>query len=328
MTRPGFSLIEIIIALAISSFVGIMVFNTISLLQQSSKRYNQLITIDSQQQMLFCQMQKDISAMVIPLYGFLPDAKAGNQVDKKDEQEKAQQEYLKKFGLQIEVERENVKSLSFVTTSLLSVYGAKKPRLARVRYLMVPDANHQNYFTLMRQESPELSMQDFERSIAENKNFSHAIAFGIKSSSIICISITLNENERKFEEVSSWSITELLKKQPQANAQGAGPQGKVEQPIALPQIITFKGVMGDFSTDHEHPFSYSFFIPVDPKMNVQQPQKNQEPEKAPAPKQNQTAVPPSQPVGKLPLPAQPQQNGLLKQLEIPKLNFNVPGAKA
>ncbi len=170
--RPGFSLIEIIIALAISSFVGIMVFNTISVLQQSSKRYNQLITVDGQQQMLFSQMQKDISAMVVPLYGFVPDPKA-----KKEDQEKAQQEYFKRFGLQIEVENEKLKSLSFVTTNILNVYGEKtvrhsvpKARLARVRYLMEPDPNHQNYFTLIRQESPKLAMQDFERALADNKN--------------------------------------------------------------------------------------------------------------------------------------------------------------
>ncbi len=321
--RPGFSLIEIIIALAISSFVGIMVFNTISLLQQSSKRYNQLITIDGQQQMLFSQMQKDISAMAVPLYGFVPDPKA-----KKEEQEKAQQEYFKRFGLQIEIENEHLKSLSFVTTSLLSVYGSKKPRLARVRYLMVPDANHQNYFTLMRQESPELAMADFERSISENKNFSHAIAFGIKSSSIICISITQQDNEDaagqgapKVEEVSSWSFADLLKKQPQQ-----GQQGRIEQPIALPQIITFKGVMGDFESDHEHPFSYSFFIPVDPKIK-QQIQENKEPVKS------ETSTGGTKPalqsaVQQPPLfTGQPKSNGLLGQLEMPKFDFKGLGVK-
>ncbi len=268
MIRPGFSLIEIIIALAISSFVGIMVFNTVWLLQQSSKRYNQLITIDSQQQILFSQMQKDISSMVVPLYGFIPNPK-----EKREDQEKAQQEYFKKFGLQIEIENEKFKNLSFVTTTILGVYGAKKPRLARVRYLMIPDANHQNYFTLMRQESPELSMSDFERSIAENKNFSHAIAFGIKTSSISCTSIAMHEDQKKVEEVSSWSLTELAKKQQQPDA-----QGKIEQPIALPQIITFNGVMGDFTSDHEHPFSYSFFISIDPRIKPQQ-QENKEPAK-------------------------------------------------
>ncbi len=310
--RPGFSLIEIIIALAISSFVGIMVFNTISLLQQSSRRYNQLITVDSQQQMLFSQMQKDISSMAVPLYGFIPNPK-----EKKEEQEKAQQEYFKKFGLQIEVENEKLKSLSFVTTNLLGVYGSKKPRLARVRYLMVPDAHHQNYFTLMRQESSELSMPDFEREIGQNKNYSHAIAFGIKTSSILCTSITVKDNEKKVEEVSSWSFAELLKKQPQPNA-----QGKVEQPIALPQIITFSGAMGDFTSEHEHPFSYSFFIPIDPKIKQLVPE-NKEPAKAEAPTagakaSGQTA----QQAAKSADQTQIKPNGLLKQLELQK-----PGGK-
>jgi prepilin-type N-terminal cleavage/methylation domain-containing protein len=309
MMRPGFSLIEIIIALAISSFVGIMVFNTISLLQQSSRRYNQLITTDGQQQILFSQMQKDISSMVLPLYGFIANSK-----DKKEEQEKAQQEYFNRFGLQIEIENERLKSLTFVTTSILGVYGSKKPRLARVRYLMVPDVNHKNYFTLMRQESPALSMQDFERDIEQNKNYSHAIAFGIKSSSIACISITMKENEKKVEETSSWAFAEILKKQ-----QKPGAQGKIEQPIALPQIITINGIMGDFVSEYEHPFSYSFFIPIDPKIKQQLQEKKEpaQPEtptagaKAPEQTAQQAAKPADQ--------TQAKSNGLLKQLENQKL---------
>jgi hypothetical protein len=257
--------------------------------------------------MLFSQMQKDISAMVVPLYGFVPDPKDDGPKDKKEQQEKAQQEYFKRFGLQIEVESEKVKSISFVTTNLLSVYGSHKPRLARVRYLMVPDTTHVNYFTLMRQESPEIEIKDFERDIAEHKNYSHAIAFGIKSSSIACISITMHDKEKKVEEVSSWSFAELLKKQKPA----AG-KDKVEQPIALPQIITLSGIMGDMNSDHEHPFSYSFFIPIDSKLNPQQPE-TKEPEKPETPKETKA------PAGKPATPAVPavtKPGGLLSQIGV------------
>lgn len=271
MMRPGFSLLEIIIALAISSFVGIMIFNTISLLQRSSSRYNQLITIDSQQQLLFAYMQKDISAMVLPLWGF-----TANQKDKKEEQEKAQQEYVKRFGLQIEVENERLKSMSFVTTSILPTYGPPKARLARVRYILLPDEKHDGFFTLMRQESPELAMQDFERT-----HSSYAIAFGIKSCTIACTSITEKDNERKVEEVSSWTFAESLKQQPQAQ-QGM----RVEQPIALPQIITLAGTMGELTSVHEHPFSYVFSIPIDPKIKSQIQEKQEA-----APGQKTGAVP-------------------------------------
>lgn len=278
MMRPGFSLLEIIIALAISSFVGIMIFNTISLLQRASSRYNQLITIDSQQQLLFSHMQKDISSMVLPLWGFAP-----NQKDKKEEQEKAQQDYIKRFGLQIEVENERLKSLSFVTTSVLRTYGPPKTRLARVRYILLPDAKHEGFFTLMRQESPELAMQDFERT-----HTAYAIAFGIKACTIACTSIIESDqdNKRKIEEVSSWTFAESLKQQPQAQ-QGM----RVEQPIALPQIITLAGTMGDLTSEHEHPFSYVFSIPIDPRIKSQIPEKQETTKQPAAPGQKAGAAP-------------------------------------
>lgn len=83
MIRPGFSFIEIIIALAISSFVMLMIFNAISVIQRSTIENNNYINCANQQEILFKQLKKDISGIVVPLYGFIPLKK-----DKPEEQKK------------------------------------------------------------------------------------------------------------------------------------------------------------------------------------------------------------------------------------------------
>ena len=260
MMRPGFSLIEILVALTISSFVMQMVFTTISLLQKSARRYNELIASDSQQEMLFGQLQKDISGMVIPIYGFVASSK-----DKPEEQQKKQEQYNAQYGLQIEIENERLKSLSFVTTSVLGSYGVFKPRLARVRYLLTPEENS-SYFKLLRQESAELSLADFEKDNDKNKNFSHTIALGIKTCAINCTLIMQQDGKKKIEEVSSWSFAEQMKKQQKESPQKEGSE-RIEKKIELPSIISLKGSFVDETSKHEYPFNYSFFVPIDTRTN-------------------------------------------------------------
>lgn len=269
MIRPGFSLIEILIAMAISSFVMTMVFSTISMLQKSSSRYNELITVDSQQEILFSQLQKDIAGIVLPAYGFKASPK-----DKPEDAQKKQQEYYEKFTFQFEMVEDRLKMLTFVTTSILATYGAEKPHLVRVRYTLVPDERNNKYFTLMRQESTELLLQDFEKNSPPN----YAIGYGFKTCAIACTLISTDkDNKKKVEEVSSWDFAERIKKQDK----DAKSTEKIEQKIALPQIITFKGTMSDFISDYEYDFNYAFFVPIDPKLTQKtepkQEQKAEEP---------------------------------------------------
>ncbi len=297
--RPGFSLVEIIIALAISGFVMTIVFNTISLLQRSSKNYNELITIDSQQELLFGQLQKDISGMVIPLFGFVANSK-----QKSEEQQKKQEEYNARFGLQIEIEQERLKSLSFVTTSVLASYGTTKPRLARVRYMLLTEPAQPASFMLIRQESSELALADFEADMQKNSNGSYTIGTGFKTCAISCIIISQKDDKKKVEEVSSWSFAEQIKKQQSENSAGQ----RVEKKIELPQIITLKGSLIDETSGHEYAFDYSFFVPLDTRVSKKQEQKPEEKAPEGKPKTSQA-------------PSAPGMGATKPMVNLPKFNF-------
>lgn len=239
---PGFSLIEILIALAIGSFVMIMVFDTITSLQKSTQRYSELVTVDSQQERLYNQLQRDISGMVIPLFGFVPSPEKTPE-----EQKKEQQEYFAQYGLQCAIENDLIKNLTFVTTSILSVFGTTKPHLVRVQYTLEPDKVNAQYYTLMREEA---SLEKDTKTASAGKE-KYAIAFGIKTCGIQCITVSEQDGKRKIEEVASWSFDKNSKE-------------KQEKQIALPRIIILKGTMVDIASvvKREHEFEYAFFIPI------------------------------------------------------------------
>lgn len=251
MTRLGFSLIEIIIALAISSFIGIMTFNTISFLQGSSRRYNEIIVMQSQQEILLGQFQKDISGIVVPIYGFI-----SKKEEKPEEIEKFKKEYQALYGLRAELEGERLKSLSFVTTSALQSYGVTRPFLVRVQYLLHQDERDSRYFTLIRQESSQLGWSEFTKDVSQNKTLSHVLAFGIKTCILQCTIIKEVDGQTIVEEVSSWSFAEQVERASEAKSE------RVEQEILLPSLITLKGFMGDMTSGREYEYAYSASIPV------------------------------------------------------------------
>ncbi len=265
MMRSGFSLIEIIIALAISSFIGIMTFNTISFLQGSSRRYNEIIAMQSQQEILFGQFQKDISGMVIPLYGFI-----SKKEEKPAETEKLKKEYNALYSLRAELEGERLKSLSFITTSALQSYGVIRPFLVRVQYLLQQDENDSKYFTLIRQESSQLGWSEFVKDVAQNKTLSHALAFGIKTCMLQCTIIKKVDGQLTAEEVSSSAFAEQAERGDKAKGE------RVEQEILFPSLITLKGSMGNMASGNEYEYSYSVAVPVAPR-NIEKADEKQEP---------------------------------------------------
>lgn len=258
MTRPGFSLIEIIIALAISSFVSIMLFTTISLLQKTSRRYNEIISMLQQQEVMYAQLQKDITGMAIPLFGYKPNTK-----DTKEAQEKKQQEYFNTFMMQCDVETDRLKRLTFVTTSALQTFDAQKTGLVRVQYTLEPDKQNSAFFTLYRQESSKLGLKESEFT----KENAYILAWGIKTCTITFTVFKEEENgKRKVEQISSTAFANRVKEQAKKGE-------KIEEKIALPQMITLAGVMVDTNSLHEYPFTYTFAVPSAP---IESPKKQLE----------------------------------------------------
>lgn len=169
MIKPGFSLIEFLIASFISALLSAALFSVIFQINRVVNRVDNVCEIYTNAALIHDQMQRDISGAFVPQQGQLPD-----------EKEKAQPQAQQKEGAQQAAsgaaEKKNKQKLTkvfygagadqnleltFITSNPLQVYwsadvGGARPRVARVTYYLVADKERKDMFSLMRQESYDL----------------------------------------------------------------------------------------------------------------------------------------------------------------------------
>ena len=272
--RRGFSLIEVVIAVAVSSFLSIMVFQAVSLFQRSALRYHEMAQYVRQQELWYRELEKDLSATVIPLSGFTKEVK--KEVPQKDAQgvapqkqekasekgddfQKKNQEYAQKFSLHCTIENgangESLcRNITWVTTNVLRVYGQQKPLLVRVRYYVQPDPEYPGLYTLYRQELPILDMKEIEKVSIEPQHAGIPIAFHIKQLRVGFTSIERKGKELAVKELNVWTS-----KQKESKETKEPKEAEVKE-IPLPQMMSFSGTMVHPATQHEYP--YEFHIPL------------------------------------------------------------------
>lgn len=184
MMQRGVSLIELMIALVISSLLALMLFGILNQAGNSLKSVESIAATDLAIVSFYDRFERDITGAFIPAIGD-PDladkafAQQLKQAQEKEEKSQAQQQQQqpqntsaivpqkkpeKSVSLQdIQVKKvfvyeekdNNLAQFSFVTCNPVSSYREEKPRIVRVVYTLKPEAGTKNYI-LWRQESIKL----------------------------------------------------------------------------------------------------------------------------------------------------------------------------
>jgi len=172
MMQKGFSLIEVTFGLLISSMIALILFESLS---QSNKILSRVVSVSSIERkvaLMQHQLETDFSGMFPPRIIEKEDDEQESQdkdrekekspsSKKPDKKEKEQENGFKTFSFESD-DRGFVSILSFVTTNPLSVYQQPSPRAVRVAYRVIADPENQGKLLLIRQESEELSLKQFE----------------------------------------------------------------------------------------------------------------------------------------------------------------------
>lgn len=171
--NPGFSLIEVLIALAIASIIGVALFTSITQMSRMSGRLDVIMHDDDRMAVIQHQLKKDLSGAFVP-------TQAVEQPADKDKKNKKPLQKVFYSSLQ----EKNLNILTFITTNPLMSYGNARPRVARVVYKLVAEKEKGTapFYTLYRQQGNDL---DFEAYKQENaKNRAYPVAEHIKSLSV------------------------------------------------------------------------------------------------------------------------------------------------
>lgn len=193
MKRAGFTLIEIVISITLSSIVSLVLYN---MLNQSTKvvdNVNSFINLDNKTAILYNQLDRTISGAFCPITE-LPKSNISTSTlvstgtatnitqpkpDLNPEQKPQEKKKLEKIFYS-ENSGENLKILTLISTGALRAYGETGPKITRVVYRLVKDEQHNGFYKLLIQQNSKYLDLDILKP-ENSKTRSYELATGIKS---------------------------------------------------------------------------------------------------------------------------------------------------
>ncbi len=171
----GFSLLEVILAMAISISLTAILFQSLSQSNFVLQRIMNASSLNRKMTVVQQLLDREISGIIFPEFSWNDDTyQEDDQLKKEDKVEKESSEVSKnkkeeeskkdQFPLPFEYEFDelgNLKMFTFITTSPISVYGEPQTYMVRVMYSLQSDPEKKGQFILMHQQSENLDPKKF-----------------------------------------------------------------------------------------------------------------------------------------------------------------------
>ena len=252
----GFSLIEVILAMAIS--IGLMgiLFQSLT---QSNVVLQKVITFSALERKTTVLQQlwdREISGIIVPAMVWDENAQnqdaEGNQKesDSKDVAEKDQKESKDKTGSKDEKKEQkklpqpfvyemdeggNLKMFTFITTNSVAIYGEPQVRLVRVMYRLQPDPENPGTFIVLHQQSENLDPKKFSTG-SENGVRCYPVIDGVKK--LTCEFLVKKKDEKEKKEKEAYKKDE--KKETPAQESKDAKKDEKEAPKKVRQLQALK----------------------------------------------------------------------------------------
>jgi hypothetical protein len=275
MTRPGFSLIEIVIAFLLASTVTMALYQLLSQTQKAVSSIMRVIDLDTPLISFYTQLEKDITGMFAPRSSqeFFAQNKDNDSEQKKSQEkptensekkspEKPAQEHKEEGSKEKKIDnvfvlesKDTMFMCSFITTGAVqnfSVTGldTMQPFVRRVAYILEPHPERSDIKRLLyRHESTNLAVVTLEKTDFKP---TYVLLDSIKQ---LSIEITVYEYSKaepgkapKKPEpaiIERWNEQEIWQK----------------YKTLIPAYITFRGTVTDATGKHDYPFEFMFTVP-------------------------------------------------------------------
>lgn len=309
----GFTLIEVTIALLISSMLTLLLYQSFSQAQRSARNSSSVMDAVSVMPIAYNQLEKDITTLFVPARVFADIAEKAKKKDGQStapapqaegtEKDKKKKEPFKDVFIST-LKEKNLESISFISTHCLALYDTVVPHAVRVVYRLVPLADNPKLFSLVRQETPQLDkpLAKFK----EEKIREYDLMRGVKD-----FKIEFLVPEKEQEPAQGEKKEQKKEQKPKAPPKyitldrwaGEGAEGEKKTDYLIPAYVNVSGVFVDPVTERDYPFEWKFSVPVfdDVALRVKKAQsKKQEKGAQPA-----SPVQPGQPTS----PVQPVNQG-------------------
>lgn len=187
--RPGFSFIEVITSVLISSIIGLVLFQTLFQFSKALNFVDTTATVQTDKLLLDRQWDRDFSGMLAP-HKKKPEVRDQEGQPKENKQALTEEPQKKKDKTEEEkfhadpfvytAEADGaVTMISCITSNPALMYGNLLPRIVRVVYRVVPSKTQEGIYTLLRQQSEDLELSSFSNT-KEGKVRAYELVSGIK----------------------------------------------------------------------------------------------------------------------------------------------------
>lgn len=216
MIKQGFTFIELILALAISSLIGAALMLSFGQTQKGARIVERMIDTDVRILLMLNQFERDISGAFVPRYSL--------------SKEKEKVFFSKQDA------KKNVQELTFITCNPLQVYEDYKPRIVRVTYRLVAESDRGDSFKLLRKENKALAYDSKEK-VAE-----YQLVSGIKSMQITYY-VLGQEKEKKEMQAKKYTAFDTW---------GTDEEKRAKEKLSpLPQYVLVNLVLWDNAYERE-----------------------------------------------------------------------------
>lgn len=192
MMQRGFSFIEVITSVLISSIIGLVLFQSLSQFSKALNFVNNTATIQTEKVLLDRQWDRDFSGMFAPLKKIPIDreqevalpketAEESQQLNAKDKKDQREDNKYQADPFIFTAEQDGtVTMLSCITSNPALMYGNLLPRIVRVVYRLVPSTLQEGLYVLVRQQSEDLELNAFKNT-KDAKVRAYELVTGVKS---------------------------------------------------------------------------------------------------------------------------------------------------
>ena len=275
--KKGFILIEVVIALVISSLLAISLLSFLYQLSQVQSVVDDMIVTSGHAAIVLSQMERDLMGAFVPVLADIQLTTTIAEEKKEAEAKKEERPAEKKegpkpidkifYGVN---QADKLNLLTFITTNPMQRYGVAeqtkpRPRIARVVYRLVPDTERKNSYILTRQEGTELYFDAYKQKTKEMPTYD--VIDGIKDVTVQYTVLIEKESEKEGEEKKTKREYKTVKEWKEQKEEE-------KQVPPLPTLVEIRFVLWDSS--HQHDISYVFTVPIMAEVKLQQKKEQQQ----------------------------------------------------
>lgn len=302
--RAGFGMIELLIALALSSFIMLGMTQGYRNAVKLQRNAHELLVVNRRIALLFNQIERDFTTGVahrkpVP-YAPAEKQKKGEDGQKPEQTEETKKPAQEKSGRHKDEKKEppvpsikmavhddaayrhrgkkwqTTKSVSLICTTPLELFGKQHERLVRVGYELVPDKKRsvagKECYQLVRRQTNELRNSSFKVRESDNKQMlnSHVVAQDIKRFSIGATYVPKPPEKKEGGQKESTEKQEPVKTFTWAEKE------QKKSSTALPEFVSLHIELWDENL--EKTYSFECMIPCFVRDAIEKEQKEQKEE--------------------------------------------------